>query len=228
MKSSRPKVAFATAIGRGLISILLFAAAVVLLFEEWFWAKSTAVAARLGRWPLLSAIESWIRRRGRWSALALFIAPIVVIYPFKAMALYAMAQGYVAGGVVLFIVAKLAATAVFARLYQLTEKAIVRFNWVRGTRAAFLRGRAFIHAWLDAQPPYRRARILVRRSSQRLRHRYRVAYRLQRQRRGAASRASSAMAIHGRGGGLPGRGTAPAALRPRRRRAAKRRRSGTL
>jgi hypothetical protein len=99
-----------------------------------------------------------------------------------------------------FILAKLVATAVFARLYQLTEQAIIQFHWVRRTRAAFLRGRAFIHAWLNAQPPYRRARVLIRRSSQRIKHRYRVAYRLQRQRRGAVIRASASRARRGRGG----------------------------
>jgi len=196
----RLDIAFATGIRRSLESCLLFVAAVVLLFEEWLWDKSTAIAARLGRLPLLSDLESWIRRRNRWSSLALFAAPIVVIYPFKALALYAMARGYVAGGVTAFILAKVFATAVFARLFQLTEHAIIQFRWVRRTRAAFLRGRAFIHAWLNAQPPYRRARVLVRRNSQRIKHRYRVAYRLQRQRRGAALRASAPAPKRGRGG----------------------------
>src|SRR6202795_4038520 len=89
----------ATAIRRSVASCLLFVAAVGLLFEEWLWEKSTAVAARLGRLPLLSDIESWIRRRERWTALALFVAPVVVIYPFRALALYATARGYVTGGV---------------------------------------------------------------------------------------------------------------------------------
>ena len=201
MEPPRLDIALATALRRSLASCLLFVAAVVLLFEEWLWEKSTAVAARLGRLPLLSAIESWIRRRERWSALALFVAPVVVIYPFKALALYAMARGYVTGGVTAFILAKLVATAVFARLYQLTEHAIIQFRWVRRTRAAFLRGRAFVHAWLNAQPPYRRARVLIRGSSQRIKHRYRVAYRLQRQRRGATVRAWASRAARRRDAG---------------------------
>jgi hypothetical protein len=196
----RPDVALATAIRRSLASCLLFVAAVVLLFEEWFWEKSTAVAKRLGRLPLLSDLESWIRRRGRWASLALFVAPVLVIYPFKALALYAMAQGYVTGGMMAFILAKLVATAVFARLYQLTEHAIIQFHWVRRARAAFLRARAFVHAWLDAQPAYRRARVLVRRSSRRIKHRYRVAYRLQRRRRGVSVRASASRPGRGRSG----------------------------
>jgi hypothetical protein len=229
LEPPRLDIAFATAFRRSLASCLLFVAAVVLLFEEWLWEKSTAVAARLGRLPLLSAIESWIRGRERWSALALFVAPVVVIYPFKALALYAMARGYVTGGVMAFILAKLAATAVFARLYQLTEHAIIQFHWVRRTRAAFLRGRAFVHAWLNAQPAYRRARVLIRGSSQRIKHRYRVAYRLQRQRRGAAARASASRAGRRRGAAQPhpdltGRHEV---VHPRWRPGARRRRSRT-
>jgi hypothetical protein len=218
-----------TAMRRSVASCLLFVAALVLLFEEWFWEKSTAVAARLGRLPLLSDIESWIRRRERWTALALFVAPVVVIYPFKALALYAMGRGYLTAGVTAFIMAKLLATAVFARLYQLTERAIIQFGWVRRTRAEFLRGRAFVHAWLNAQPSYRRARVLLRRSSQRIKHRYRVAYRLQRQRRGAAARASASRARHGRGGtqARPDVAGGHDVIHPRWRPGARRRRSRT-
>lgn len=214
------------AIRRGLAGSLLFVAAVVLLFEEWFWEETAAVAARLERLPLLSTVESWIRRRDRWAALALFVAPIIVIYPFKAMALYAMAHGYIAGGIAAFILAKLAATALFARLYQLTESAIIKFRWVRQSRAAFLRGRTFIHAWLNAQRPYRRARVLVKRSSQRIKQRYRVAYRLQRQRRDATLRASAATDPRGRGETPPAAGHE--LIHPRRKGAARRRKSGTF
>lgn len=229
MKSPLRKLAFATAMRRSLVSCLLFAAAVVLLFEEWLWEKSTIVATRLGRLPLLSTLELWIRRRGRWTALALFVAPVVVIFPFKALALYAMTKGYVAGGVAAFVLAKLVATALFARLYQLTEHAIIRFRRVRKIRAAFLRGRAFIHAWLDAQAPYRRARVLVRRSSQRIKHRYRVAYRLQRKRRNAAARALALRATRGRGGAQTqsDRAGDPSVVHPGWRAAARRRRSKT-
>jgi len=219
-----------SAIRNSVASCLLFIAAVALLFEEWLWEKSNAVAAQLGKLPLLSNVESWIRQLDRWAALALFVGPVVVIYPFKGLALYAMAHGYIAGGVTAFILAKLVATALFARLYQLTEHAIIKFRGVRRTRATFLRGRAFVHAWLDARAPYRRARVAIRRHSQRVKHRYRVAYRLQRQRMGMTLRASVPGARRGGGSaqahfaGLARRGV----THPRWAPGAKRRRSSTL
>jgi hypothetical protein len=229
VKAPRLDIVLATAIRHGVASCLLFVAAAALLFEEWLWGKSNAVAARLGKLPLLANVELWIRQLDRWAALALFVGPIVVIYPFKGLALYAMAHGYMIGGVTAFIVAKLVATALFARLYQLTEHAIIKFRGVRRTRAAFLRGRAFVHAWLDAFPRYRRARVAIWRHSRRVKRGYRVAYRLQRQRKGVTLRASVLGATRGGGGahvhpaGLAGHGVTHRRWRP----GAKRGRSGT-
>jgi len=167
----------------GSMTMLLWTAAAVLLFEEWFWAESTRAIARLSSIAHLSALESWIRRRTPAQALMLFVVPILVIYPFKALALIALARGDLALGGAAFVAAKLAATAVFARLYELTEPAILHFGWVRVAKNRFLAVRAYLHAWLNARPSYRRARALIREHSARLAHRYRIAYRLQGRRR---------------------------------------------
>lgn len=162
-----------------LTTLLLWIAAAALLFEEWFWASSTRAIETLGRVLHLSPLAEWIRRRPPAQALSLFILPVLVIYPFKVLALMALAQGDVALGGVAFIAAKLAATAVFARLYELTEAALLHFRWIRGARRQFLRARAFVHAWLEARPAYRRARTLIRRRKADIVLRYRAAYRLQ-------------------------------------------------
>ena len=169
----------------GSMTMLLWIAAAVLLFEEWFWAESTRAIARLSSIAHLSSLESWIRRRTPAQALMLFVVPILVIYPFKAVALIALARGDLALGGAAFVAAKLAATAVFARLYELTEPAILHFGWVRVAKIRFLAARAYLHAWLNARPSYRRARALIREHSTRLAHRYRLAYRLQGRRRNA-------------------------------------------
>jgi len=171
----------------GLTAVLLWIAAAVLLFEEWFWARSTRAIVRLAVIAHLTAVGDWIRRRPPTQALALFVVPVLVIYPFKVLALMALARGDLALGGAAFVGAKLVATAVFARLYQLTEPAIVRFAWVRIGRDAFLRARASIHAWLEAQAPYRHARTMIHRQAAHFSHRYRVARRLQARRRSIRS-----------------------------------------
>ena len=171
-------IAFATppAAKKGVMTILLWIAAVGLLFEEWFWARSTRAMAWIGEALHLRIVSVWIRHRPPPQALALFVVPLLVLYPFKVLALIALAHGDIALGGTALVAAKLVATAVFARLYELTEPAIIQFAWVRFARRKFLVARAFIHAWLNNQPAYRRARTLIRTQSARLACRYRASY----------------------------------------------------
>src|SRR5947207_3674010 len=108
---------------RGLTNGTLFVAAAVLIFEEWLWEQSRTLFARLARLPVIYSLETWIRELSPYPALALFTLPVLVIYPLKVVALLALAHGYVASGIAAFVMAKLVATAVSARLYQLTEPA---------------------------------------------------------------------------------------------------------
>ena len=87
----------------GLTVVLLWIAAAVLLFEEWFWARSTRAMARLAIITHLTVVGDWIRRRPPTQALALFVVPVLVIYPFKALALVALARGDLALGGAAFV-----------------------------------------------------------------------------------------------------------------------------
>jgi hypothetical protein len=168
---------------QALTQTLLFVAAIVLLFEEWLWDRGTYVLARLGRRPFVHAIEGWARDRPPPQALALFAVPVAVVYPCKLVALLALGAGYVAIGALAFVAAKIVATALFARLYQLTEPALMTYGCLRRGRDRFLRARRFVHHWLNLRPFYRQARYRVCMHSARLSRRYRAVYRLQHQRR---------------------------------------------
>jgi hypothetical protein len=160
------------------------------LFEEWFWALSTRAIARLSAVAHLSALESWIRRQPPTQALMLFVVPILVIYPFKVLALIALAKGDIALGGAAFVAAKLAATAVFAWLYEATEPAILHFAWIRLVKRKFLQlARSFTPgSTLDRLID---ARELMRRRSANLAYRYRVACRLHGRRRYARTDTSA-------------------------------------
>jgi hypothetical protein len=168
---------------RPLTNLLLLCAALVLLFEEWFWDRTADGFSRLSRCRAVARAEAWARRRPRGQALALFALPCAVVYPCKALAIVAMGAGYVSGGVAAFVLAKLLATALFARVYQLTEPAIVQYRWVRRGRDGFLRMRRFIHHWLNTRPFYRHARERICGQRAHLARRYRAVYRLQQRRR---------------------------------------------
>lgn len=175
----------ATLARQTLTRTLLFVAALVLLVEEWLWDRGTDVLAGLGRLPVFRTLERWARARPPAQALALFAVPVAVVYPCKMVALVALGAGYVVAGTLAFVVAKVIATALFARLYQLTEPALMTYGSLRRGRDRFLRARRFVHHWLNLQPLYRRARYRILMQSARLSRRYRAVYRLQNQRRRA-------------------------------------------
>ena len=103
--------------------------AAVLLFEEWGWEPLANLFRRLARLPVWARLEGQIARLPRWGALLVFGVPMVALLPIKLLALYLFGQGYAVTGLLLLIGAKLVGTAVLARLFQLTQPALMQFAW---------------------------------------------------------------------------------------------------
>ena len=101
----------------------------VVLFEEWGWAPLARAFAALGRLPWLGQLERRIARLPPWAALLAFAVPVVTLVPIKLLALYLFGQGHVVWGFSLVVAAKLMGTALAARLFQLTEPALMRIPW---------------------------------------------------------------------------------------------------
>ena len=152
-----------TAMRRILTRHVLFGASFVLLVEEWLWTWTTRALARLSRFAPIARLERWIGAQSPRVALALLATPVLAIVPFKVLAIALMYAGQAALGVALLVADKLVVTALFARVWQLTEPAVTRIDFVRRLRDEFLRLRSMLHAWLDAQPAYVEMRAIVRR-----------------------------------------------------------------
>lgn len=101
----------------------------VLLFEEWGWAPLAALMAMLGRLPVLKQIERAISGLPPWAALLTFFAPVVALFPVKLLALYMFGQGHYASGFSVLIGAKIVGTGIVARLFQLTQPALMQIAW---------------------------------------------------------------------------------------------------
>lgn len=101
----------------------------LLLFEEWGWQPLAAAFARLARLPVWSALERKIAQLPPTGALLAFGVPMLTLLPVKLLALYLFGQGQTALGLVLLFSAKIGGTALMARLFQLTQPALMQLRW---------------------------------------------------------------------------------------------------
>ncbi|MBO9647247.1 MAG: hypothetical protein J7605_01955 [Variovorax sp.] len=114
----------------------------VLLFEEWGWEPLARLMAQLARLPLWGRIEQALRNLSPWGAVLAFFAPMVLLFPIKLIGLWLLAEGHAKSAVLLLLAAKLAGTAILARLFQLVEPALMRIP-------AFARWYPRWKAWKD-------------------------------------------------------------------------------
>jgi len=100
-----------------------------LLFEEWGWEPLAALVARLSRLPFWARLEERLRRLPPWGALLAFFVPVLLLLPVKVLALFLFGHGHAATGVTVLVLAKLAGTAIVARIFQLVEGPLMRIPW---------------------------------------------------------------------------------------------------
>lgn len=106
--------------------ILIVVMVPILLFEEWGWEPLAAMVARLASHRMWAALERHIRALPPWAALMSFLAPVLLLLPVKLAALWLFAEGHMMTGIALLAAAKLVGTALVARIFQLTQPALMR------------------------------------------------------------------------------------------------------
>jgi hypothetical protein len=119
----------AQAIGSALGFAVQVVLALVLLFEEWGWRPLSAALAWLGEFKIVARLERVIAGLPPYAALAALALPTSVLFPLKLLALYLVAQGKVVAAGFLFVGAKIASTALIARLFMLTRPALMQLSW---------------------------------------------------------------------------------------------------
>lgn len=103
--------------------------ALIVLFEEWGWRPLVALLGWLATFAPLAAVERWIAGLPPLGALAIFALPTSLLLPLKFVAVWLLAGGHVASATALFIGAKIASTALIARIFMLTKPALMQISW---------------------------------------------------------------------------------------------------
>jgi hypothetical protein len=141
-----------------LLAPLVFLVALVLLFEEWCWDVGGRLAARIGAWPPLRALEQRVRALPPWAALVLFVLPGLLLLPIKVLALLAIAHGHAVSGIATLVVAKIGGAAVVARMYVLTLPTLLTLAWFARCHGWFMALKDRSIAYLRASRLYQHAR----------------------------------------------------------------------
>lgn len=101
----------------------------VLLFEEWGWEPLAAQVSKLARLPLWARLEDRVKNLPPWGAVLIFFLPVVMLFPIKLAALFLFGRSHYASGFMLLASAKLAGTAIVARLFQLVKPTLLTIGW---------------------------------------------------------------------------------------------------
>jgi len=155
-------------VATGAIDLLL---ALILLFEEWGWRPLANLIARLRRFEIWARFENWLTTLPPYGALGAFVLPSCLIFPLKIAAVYLVATGHFLVAALLLVGAKVTGTAILARIFILTQPALMQigwfaslYNWVMPWKEAlFARIRAS-WAWRYARVVKMRAKLAARRA----------------------------------------------------------------
>ena len=134
----------AWSIARGpIIAALNVIAALIVLFEEWGWRPLSDFIARLAKYAPVAAVERWIAGLPPYAALFAIALPTTLLLPLKFVAVWLLANNHFATATLLFLGAKLASTALIARVFILAKPALMRIAW-------FARAYDWFVPWKDA------------------------------------------------------------------------------
>lgn len=148
----------------GLVRAVLGAIlALVILFEEWGWEPLQRALAWVARLPGLRWIEARIRALPPYAALALFFVPTLLLLPVKLLALWLMGNGQVLAGTLVIIGAKIVGTALVARLFGLTQPALMQLGWFARVYTRWHNWKEALLARVRASWAWRVGRVVKRR-----------------------------------------------------------------
>ena len=147
---------------------LVLLAAVIILLEDWLWDDLARLAAAIGRLPVFRTVESIVAGLPPYGALACFGVPTLLLVPVKIAAVYLISHGRPTLGLLTVIGAKLAGTALVARIFTLTRPNLMRIKWFAWLYERFVAFKARIYGAIKATSIYRSTHIKYLRMRQEL------------------------------------------------------------
>lgn len=143
--------------------LLLPIAAGIVFFEQTLIRYLNVMMAAFARWPPVARFEAWLVTLPPWAALGAFVGPSALILPVKLSAVWFVIHGHYSLAVGIVVAAKLAATALLARLYRLLRPSLMKIGWYARLDTRFFDWRDRAYEFVRALPAWQAAQALVRR-----------------------------------------------------------------
>jgi len=147
------------AAGPALRTALQVLLALLILLEEWGWRPLAELVGRLTRWRPWARLEYAIARLPPYAALPVFVLPSALLLPLKFLAAFLVARGQLVLAALLFAGAKVGATALVARLYMLTEPALLQIEWFAWVHDRFVPWKEALVEYVHTTYVWRVARV---------------------------------------------------------------------
>ncbi len=126
-----------------------FTLALIFLIESWLWDHVKewliALAYRLGAADVEAFVIRSVARLSPQQTLALFAAPLLLVLPFKLLALAALTHGHLFAGLAIALAAKLVTLGVTSFLFDHCRKKLLQMPWFARFYALVLRVRAWAY-----------------------------------------------------------------------------------
>jgi hypothetical protein len=133
--------------------------ALLILLEQWGWEPLADLLGRLARWQPWAQAETAIARLPPYAALVAFALPTTLLLPLKFLALFLIARGHLVLAGLLFAAAKVVATALVARLFMLTQPALMQIPWFAWAYDRFIPWKNALEDYVRSSYVWRVARV---------------------------------------------------------------------
>jgi len=135
-------------------------AALIVLFEQWGWRPLSALLARLARFPLWAKTEQIIAGLPPYGALFVLAVPSVVLIPAKLIGVYMFATGHFFVAIAVIFMAKIASTALIARIFMLTQAQLMQIGWFARAYNVFMPWHDAWAEWIRTSWVWRYGRVV--------------------------------------------------------------------
>lgn len=147
-----------------LIAALNITAALIILFEEWGWRPLSNLLGRLAAFAPIAAVERLLARLPPYAALVALVLPTSLLLPLKFVAIWLLANEHFLSATLLFVGAKIASTALIARVFLLVKPALMQIGWFAALFNWFVPWKDALYAQIRASWVWRYGRIVKARS----------------------------------------------------------------